>query len=250
MWGATRPPHLPSQVCAISTHTPHAGCDTGLPDFQPDSPISTHTPHVGCDCVYWRFCFAIVNFNSHTPCGVRPETAIYSQRKRQFQLTHPMWGATSWDYLQRYISQYFNSHTPCGVRLEFLAIAESYAYFNSHTPCGVRHLASAGGIELADFNSHTPCGVRRSTQCYSVVTIYFNSHTPCGVRQNLRRCVCEFLGFQLTHPMWGATFPYRLFWLFLTISTHTPHVGCDYVAGFLTNKPGGFQLTHPMWGAT
>ena len=50
--------------------------------------------------------------------------------------------------------------------------------------------------------------------------------------------------------MWGATFPYRLFWLFLTISTHTPHVGCDYVAGFLTNKPGGFQLTHPMWGAT
>ena len=80
------------------------------------------------------------------------------------------------------------------------------------------------------------------------------------------------LAFQLTHPMWDATICSCVMSLSSLISTHTPHVGCDYVsdckntsnAYFNSHTPCGvrlngnicfiivikFQLTHPMWGAT
>ena len=79
---------------SISTHTPHTGCDFGtLSDVQ-DTDISTHTPHTGCDYSLAAAPDTIINFNSHTPHGVRlPEKSPKCSRLL-FQLTHPTRGAT------------------------------------------------------------------------------------------------------------------------------------------------------------
>ena len=144
--------------------------------------ISTHTPHVGCDAVMNETLIDNINFNSHTPCGVR-------------QVFH----------LLNYWKNNFNSHTPCGVRQGFRSFIITLWDFNSHTPCGVRLLLAVVFGNPWNFNSHTPCGVRPAlsrgtttsrkfqlthpmrgaTQSYKNVSILirnFNSHTPCGVR--------------------------------------------------------------------
>ena len=79
----------------ISTHTPHTGCDVRCDEkMMAWKYISTHTPHTGCDL---RMLFTSrttsLNFNSHTPHGVR-HCSRYAFRQ----------------------DDYFNSHTPHGVR--------------------------------------------------------------------------------------------------------------------------------------
>ncbi len=102
----------------ISTHTPLAGCDAGaFPTAGRLDNISTHTPLAGCDapcgqCRAAKRSFQLthpsrgatsnveieikspLDFNSHTPRGVRPLCV-------GADLHHA----------------YFNSHTPRGVRL-------------------------------------------------------------------------------------------------------------------------------------
>ena len=117
MWGATHPFTNFIRNSAISTHTPHVGCDMQMLNFTMTMKISTHTPHVGCDAVKRNskgFCshisthtphvgcdqglravvHSLVHFNSHTPCGVRLITPFLTDIFFRFQLTHPMWGAT------------------------------------------------------------------------------------------------------------------------------------------------------------
>ena len=71
----------------------------------------------GATIVFFQQLSAILNFNSHTPCGVRRSCSL----------------------LPAFLPN-FNSHTPCGVRLLSFCILSLYIYFNSHTPCGVRHI--------------------------------------------------------------------------------------------------------------
>ena len=89
-WGRTVEPKD-----VISTHTPHVGCDANLFHIYVHRKISTHTPHVGCDAFADFIRILNRNFNSHTPCGVRPPYNSVLKFLYQFQLTHPMWGATS-----------------------------------------------------------------------------------------------------------------------------------------------------------
>ena len=85
--------------------------------------ISTHTPHAGCDYQLQNQIFRYVNFNSHTPCGVRHVTQKSNfTDNSKFQLTHPMRGATCWIW-NNIDSRHFNSHTPCGVRLTSIAFS-------------------------------------------------------------------------------------------------------------------------------
>ena len=142
---------------------------------------------MGCDRKEWTDPDCWENFNSHTPCGVRPIMYIVKYYMvLRFQLTHPMWGATC---------------DRCGFSVGALAIS-------THTPhVGCDPFSPDRYIGLIqDFNSHTPCGVRLF-HCYTVFIWWenFNSHTPCGVRPSM----------PLISPF--AT----------KISTHTPHVGCD-----------------------
>ena len=89
MWGATMNPKQVKNLVCISTHTPHVGCDMQMLNFTMTMKISTHTPHVGCD-----------------PC-----LFFIPGKNIKFQLTHPMWGATS---LSSYMTDSFiiSTHTP------------------------------------------------------------------------------------------------------------------------------------------
>ena len=57
--------------------------------------ISTHAPHAGCDTADVPIVATAVYFNSRTPCGVRPCMVCRSLGLAEFQLTHPMRGATA-----------------------------------------------------------------------------------------------------------------------------------------------------------
>ena len=103
---------------AISTHTPHKGCDKVVMvennryvDFNSHTPqgvrpylpcsrlhrrfISTHTPHKGCDALSRRHNIKIMGISTHTPHKGCDQT-VYKclQCGYLFQLTHPTRGAT------------------------------------------------------------------------------------------------------------------------------------------------------------
>ena len=111
MWGATFLQLRVKKHLRISTHTPHVGCDYllcigFLPLF-----ISTHTPHVGCDKQILPLTVVIMDFNSHTPCGVRRYDLLEDYSLIEFQLTHPMWGATEEKIVEVPVPN-ISTHTP------------------------------------------------------------------------------------------------------------------------------------------
>ena len=148
-------------------------------------------------------------------------SVCFANNAKEFQSTHPVWGATSWG-------------------------------LSIHAPrVGCDQLGPAPGLDRADFNPRTPCGVRLSRIfADNPVSIDFNPRTPFGVRQRRYFGDCAKLHisihaprvgcddeapakdapsdkFQSTHPVWGATTAVSVF-----------------------SAINGFQSTHPVWGAT
>ena len=205
VWGATKQPIRHIIVPLVSIHAPRVGCDgTNLRRyirgraFQFTHPVwgatmleeidslraivSIHAPRVRCDVPLCGASFNESGFNSRTPCGVRPDSALC---------------------LVAVLS--FNSRTPCGVRPTGLAMVSRPTRFNSRTPCGVRRTCLWLSSVSMRFNSRTPCGVRLyhlacaefwrkfqfthpvwgATDTHSNMinsNFSFNSRTPCGVR--------------------------------------------------------------------
>ncbi len=150
----------PSRAAFQLTH-PVWGATHKTLDGCPDLPISTHAPRVGCDLDLPKFLNASGNFNSRTPCGVRPAwgkmESIYTMISthaprvgcdptspvknavlRIFQLTHPVWGATMCSCSAPFIGS-ISTHAPrVGCDLRPLALDRVKVDFNSRTPCGVR----------------------------------------------------------------------------------------------------------------
>ena len=146
-----------------------------------------------------------LDFNPRTPCGVRHQ---------------PVWtGARCGN---------FNPRTPCGVRQGVQDRAQNAVTISIHAPrVGCDHRVHTGGDGSAisihaprvgcdrnlrittwaqrDFNPRTPCGVRHGTKWCSSRRFYFNPRTPCGVRPGEGWVSLEFVKFQSTHPVWGAT---------------------------------------------
>ena len=101
----------------ISIHAPRVGCDPGQPVAAGKSnQISIHAPRVGCDHRLPAQTSYSGYFNPRTPCGVRRETGLCGIPHRQFQSTHPVWGATTKPRSLPLRGFYFNPRTPCGVR--------------------------------------------------------------------------------------------------------------------------------------
>ena len=57
--------------------------------------ISTHAPRVGSDRLALAHFVDSHNFNSRSPCGERQEEMERLMADAEFQLTLPVWGATS-----------------------------------------------------------------------------------------------------------------------------------------------------------
>ena len=145
------------------------------------------------------------DFNPRTPCGVRPLCAAFVAGDREFQSTHPVWGAT------------------CGyIRVEVVRD------ISIHAPrVGCDEMAQVSSIPPGNFNPRTPCGVRLEPPLFFGGWIGFQSTHPVWGATEPPARVAEGEGFQSTHPVWGAT-------------------GQEGGLALSTR----FQSTHPVWGAT
>ena len=83
--------------------------------------------------------------------------------------------------------------------------------------------------------------------------LYFNPRTPGGVRRQTLLHICARLGFQSTHPGWGATLFLLNYQILYFISIHAPRVGCDLISAafplfhidFNPRTPGGVRHYYP-----
>ena len=101
--GATDRYYRFSEVTIISIHAPLAGCDRKAIFILACIIISIHAPLAGCDFL-------------------RTTTRT---RRRTFQSTHPLRGATDCSPPCMRGLKYFNPRTPCGVRLYILCQSEA-----------------------------------------------------------------------------------------------------------------------------
>ena len=90
VWGATNAEHLNQLVSVISTHAPRVGSDRkGPPALTGQLRISTHAPRVGSD----------------------PQEIMLIINEYEFQLTLPVWGATTGaEHDDRHVS--ISTHAP------------------------------------------------------------------------------------------------------------------------------------------
>ena len=212
--------------------------------------ISTHAPRAGCDRRAVRELPRRGNFNSRTPCGVRPYPDIVCNDNCVFQLTHPVRGATKLTRICELIDR-ISTHAPrAGCDMLQVEAPDFHLFQLTHPVRGATILLSK--LPLVDFD--------------------FNSRTPCGVRRSRRPPHHRALQFQLTHPVRGATIHTESAVAVGRISTHAPRAGCDRHNAhnnskhrdFNSRTPCGvrlwhnlstalnlaFQLTHPVRGAT
>ncbi len=96
---------------------------------------------------------------------------------------------------------------------------------------------------------HTGCDALRARPHGR--TRHFNPRTPYRVRRDAvsvrRRRLCNF---NPRTPCRVRRYPLGLRGIWLTISIHAPHAGCDRSIDNLPSRPQKFQSTHPMQGAT
>ena len=162
MRGATASTSSALMVVSISTHTPHAGRDKRICQSVRVFTISTHTPHAGRD-VYGDFTIEKpFNFNSHAPCGARPEGLSF------FPII------------------FISTHTPhAGRDIDNINTWAAWSNFNSHAPCGARLEDCFGPKTQYNFNSHAPCGARRRTVQQQSCLLSISTHTPHAGRDSL-----------------------------------------------------------------
>ena len=99
------------ETSLISIHTPHAGSDKYLLNFENPGYISIHTPHAGSDRTISMLYTTSFHFNPHSPCGERQYPRPEMAGHLGFQSTLPMRGATH--YFKLYFDRLVISiHTP------------------------------------------------------------------------------------------------------------------------------------------
>ena len=146
-----------------------------------------------------------------------------------FQLTLPVWGATS-NASAKTPENTISTHAP--------RVGSDRSGTNSNIAA------------FAEFQLTLPVwGATRRPARPCRGAHDFNSRSPCGERQFTGQIDFHELIFQLTLPVWGATTG-RIQVLFTPdISTHAPRVGSD-MKSLAPRRVRKFQLTLPVWGAT
>ena len=145
-----------------------------------------------------------------------------------FQSTHPVRGATRRTFPLTKKQSHFNPRTPCGVRQRNHQRNSKHKRISIHAPrAGCDLHVMYAGVGHGHFNPRTPCGVRHLVQEWFYGTTHFNPRTPCGVRRRYDAVYIDYLQFQSTHPVRGATRP--------RMSQYRRNL---------------FQSTHPVRGAT
>ena len=100
--------------------------------------------------------------------------------------------------------------------------------FNSRSPCGERPAVFRSGRHRQRISTHAPrVGSDLFLSSSLDIIVNFNSRSPCGERPISVADLILARLFQLTLPVWGATFVVIPFPLAGRISTHAPRVGSD-----------------------
>ena len=240
-----------------------------VPNFNPRTPCGVRLHN------HKDFELISNNFNPRTPCGVRrpgrhprPSTrkiSIHAPRvgcddasgmsitqPLQFQSTHPVWGATPPPcHRLRTSSRFQSTHPVWGAT--WAPLPTRYPrYISIHAPrvgCDLivrpsefSHLISIHaprvGCDSSLFSpSSSGIGFQSTHPVWGATSIFFIRHA-------------DNQEFQSTHPVWGATphgpgaAPPG------PISIHAPRVGCDGFSPGVSWRRKEFQSTHPVWGAT
>ena len=205
VWGATRLHAVAASRLPISTHAPRVGSDREHTQNHHREPISTHAPRVGSDQPSLTCAPPAGVFQLTLPVWGATFVCFDGCETFRFQLTLPVWGATK---TKTFTNRNYriSTHAPrVGSDTDGRSPRASRHDFNSRSPCGERPSSFNACSTASNFNSRSPCGERRTPGAP-----FFN---------------CEL--FQLTLPVWGATFSGGKDSLAVLISTHAPRVGSD-----------------------
>ena len=251
VWGATHQRVHQDDPLLISIHAPRVGSDAGEKLKNERDGISIHAPRVGSDSSASRADSRAGDFNPRSPCGERRQSARRRKRRKPFQSTLPVWGATRSCPRPR----------------------PSRRNFNPRSPCGERQTGGVIGVPGMDFNPRSPCGERPGQAPCEGLPVRISIHAPrVGSDKGLDEIKDRKSKFQSTLPVWGATFQLpggagvrfisihaprvgsdvtrKDLQLFHKISIHAPRVGSDLGERPRLAAHYSFQSTLPVWGAT
>ena len=179
MRGATHPHLHIIWVVKISTHTPHARCDSckNLKKIQKYIFLLTHlmrgaTPDVG------SIAFDRYNFYSHTSCEVRPNDNYVNQTGTEFLLTHLMRGATNANWAKTSVFRFLLTHLMRGATYSDTCFAIS-SMISTHTPharCDIGMLRQVKGTK-AFLLTHLMRGATCIIHLNECI-ILISTHTP------------------------------------------------------------------------
>ena len=188
----------------ISTHTPHAGRDSGAYSYRMSQQISTHTPHAGRDATE-RLWANYEKISTHTPHAGRDKCVFSIDRNISISTHTPHAGR---DEVRAFTPEvyFISTHTPHAGRDFALGwIPYIRFYFNSHAPCGARPLFPQRKY-FWQISTHTPHAGRDAKPLGNVNEQLISTHTPHAGRDPIfTLSACGPLPFQLTRPMRGAT---------------------------------------------
>ena len=200
------------------------------PRITGSSAISIHAPRVGSDHCPASDESKRKQFQSTLP--VWGATAFFGAgvaERGAFQSTLPVWGATIGCAIFA-VERGISIHAPRVGSDELReGLQKDHHYFNPRSPCGERLPTDSQGIYNFIFQSTLPVwGATLIVPAVPIGIMYFNPRSPCGERPlgiGTRSIPTQF---QSTLPVWGAT-----------------SAGVVYLL-----RSFAFQSTLPVWGAT
>ena len=259
----------------VSIHAPREGCDEIFNNCRGKIAVSIHAPREGCDLTSGEVNAAEHRFNSRTPGGVRPSTAMRSRVLSLFQFTHPGRGATSPDRSEASSASRFNSRTPGGVRLARVLSDEIPAYVSIHAPregCDSPYRSRIVWSAMFQFThpgrgatlcddwlpscsrfqfTHPGRGATKTVDVPAWAGKKFQfTHPGRGATEGGDVVDVRSGKFQFTHPGRGATFSWSAVKRSSRVSIHAPREGCDQRSNHAIRTASSFQFTHPGRGAT
>ena len=191
----------------VSIHAPYAGSDHAAELNQGFDAVSIHAPYAGSDTATGTTKATVSGFNPRPLCRERPKRKLRKKKRKRFQSTPPMQGATLTDRNRWQMRQCFNPRPLCRERLDcFAGGGGASVGFNPRPLCRERHFE------------------RRSYDFDALVSIhapYAGSDPGSEVIKSIAPL------FQSTPPMQGATILFDSSSLIDNVSIHAPYAGSD-----------------------
>ena len=122
----------------------------------------------------------------------------------------------------------FNSRSPCGERRIVYHLYSSHFWISTHAPrVGSDTAVLMSSVSMINFNSRSPCGERQIVCQSCSACKLFQLTLPVWGATFTQKRPAPMQQFQLTLPVWGATYARTDGCLNDNISTHAPRVGSD-----------------------